>query len=80
MAVMMIEDNVKTRIKRRNMMKNTIGKQEWIDLFKEIGLNDETMMTWHRVFEARHPDAHQSFLGWLGLSDDEITAIRTPDR
>lgn len=61
-------------------MKNTFGKQEWIDLFREIGLNDETMMTWHRLFETRHPDAHQSFLSWLGIPDDEITGIRKNSR
>lgn len=58
-------------------MKKTIGKEQWIDLFREVGLNDEIMEKWHKLFESRHPEAHADFLSWLGLPQNEIEAIRT---
>ena len=58
-------------------MKKNISKDAWVSLFREIGLSDETMMTWHRLFEKRHPDGHQSFLEWLGLPPAEIHNIRS---
>lgn len=45
-------------------------------MFEEIGLNEAQMHRWHKVFEARHPDAHQGFLEWLGLDHEEIDRIR----
>ena len=57
-------------------MKNRISKEQWIDLFREIGLNDEMMKKWHSLFELRHPEAHDNFLAWLGLPQGEIETIR----
>ena len=51
-------------------------KEQWIALFKEIGLSEKQMHDWHATFEKKHPDAHQSFLEWLNISTDEIKAIR----
>lgn len=53
-----------------------IGKDQWVALFRDVGLDDEQMMRWHRLFEARHPGGHQSFLEWLGTAPDEIQRIR----
>jgi hypothetical protein len=49
-------------------------------MFKEIGLDEDTMMKWHRVFETRHPEAHQGFLEWLGLPAGEIQRIRSKSK
>ena len=57
-------------------MQNNVSKDNWIAMFKEIGLDDETMMKWHRLFETRHPEGHEDFLKWLGISSDEISKIR----
>ncbi len=57
-------------------MQNQVTVDEWVSMFKEIGLNEETMMRWHKVFESRHPEAHQHFLVWLGLPPGEIEDIR----
>lgn len=58
-------------------MSNTfMNKEKWVQLFREIGLDDETMVLWHRKFEARYPEGHQSFLEWLNISPDEISRIR----
>lgn len=53
-----------------------INKEEWIGLFRETGLDDEMMLKWHKLFESRHPEAHENFLVWLGLPRDEVKAIR----
>lgn len=57
-------------------MQNQVTVKEWVGMFQEIGLDEETMTKWHRVFESRYPDAHQSFLEWLGLPPAEIDRIR----
>ncbi len=57
-------------------MSDVMNKAKWVELFREIGLDDETMLQWHRLFESRYPQGHQSFLEWLQISEDEITRIR----
>ena len=58
------------------MSNELMNKEKWVLLFREIGLDDATMIRWHREFETRYPDGHQSFLEWLGISSDEIKVIR----
>jgi hypothetical protein len=57
-------------------MKNNVNVDEWVAMFREIGLDDARMNQWHKLFEARHPDAHQAFLEWLGISPEEIDRHR----
>lgn len=57
-------------------MKNTVSVNEWVAMFREIGLDQAQMEKWHKVFETRHASAHQSFLEWLGLKPEEIDRIR----
>jgi hypothetical protein len=61
-------------------MEKHVTVKEWVSMFKEIGLDDSTMMQWHRIFETRHPEAHESFLQWLGLPPEEIQRIRTTSK
>ena len=58
-------------------MQNKVSKENWVAMFKEIGLDDAAMKKWHQLFEARHPEAHADFLNWLGLSVAEVDTIRT---
>ncbi|MBT4521131.1 MAG: hypothetical protein HOC23_14105 [Halieaceae bacterium] len=58
------------------MSSEDMSKDKWVVLFREIGLDDATMVQWHRVFEARYPAGHQSFLEWLNIPQDEIGNIR----
>jgi hypothetical protein len=58
------------------MNKQAMNKESWVDLFYAIGLDDEKMVLWHKKFESLHPEGHQSFLEWLGISDEEIKSIR----
>ena len=44
-------------------MPNTnMTKTQWVELFRETGLDEATMRQWHRLFEQRHPAQHQVFL------------------
>ena len=61
-------------------MQKHPNKDEWVAMFREIGLDDEKMMAWHKLFESRHPEGHQSFLTWLGLPAKEIQEVRTKCR
>ncbi len=58
------------------MSNEVMDKEKWVLLFREIGLDDETMRLWHQNFEAKYPAGHQSFLEWLGIANEEINAIR----
>ncbi|APG23736.1 MerR family transcriptional regulator [Syntrophotalea acetylenica] len=58
-------------------MQKNVGKEDWVAMFKEVGLDDDAMKQWHQIFEKRHPEAHAEFLKWLGLSPDKIANIRT---
>ena len=58
-------------------MQRKMNKEDWVAMFREAGMSDDTMMKWHRLFETRHPEAHEDFLVWLGISSDEIARIRS---
>ena len=57
-------------------MSKKMSKENWVALFKNIGLSDVQMKQWHRLFETQHPESHQSFLEWLGLPAAEIAQVR----
>ena len=57
-------------------MSSEFGKNEWVELFRQTGLTEEMMRKWHRLFESDYPEAHQSFLHWLQLPEEEIAKIR----
>lgn len=56
------------------------GKDEWVGLFREIGLDEGQMDRWHAAFEQRHPEAHESFLRWLQIPAAEVERIRSASR
>ena len=61
-------------------MSTSIEVKNWVAMFRELGLTDAQMQQWHRIFEARQPAAHQSFLEWLGVPAAEIAQIRAAAR
>ncbi len=61
-------------------MQTHVNVKDWVAMFKEIGLDEAAMKKWHRLFESRHPEGHQSFLEWLGLPAQEIARIRSESR
>ena len=58
----------------------SFGKGDWVAMFREIGLDEPTMRRWHALFERRAPEAHQSFLEWLGEPTEDIARIRNSSR
>ena len=61
-------------------MQKKVNKAEWVAMFREVGMTDDMMMKWHRLFETRHPEGHEEFLAWLGITPDEIAKIRANSR
>jgi hypothetical protein len=62
-------------------MPNTnMTKTQWVELFRETGLDEVTMRHWHRLFEQRYPAQHQAFLEWLQIPAEEVTQIRQHSR
>lgn len=62
------------------MSASEFGKEAWVELFREIGLNEEQMHRWHGAFEARWPEAHRGFLEWLEVPEADIDRIRKASR
>lgn len=61
-------------------MNDHVNVDEWVAMFEEVGLDEAKRKQWHRLFEARHPEAHGAFLAWLGLSPEEIARVRAKFR
>jgi len=59
------------------MGNEAMNKDKWVELFRAIGLDEQAMVKWHKEFEARYPNGHQSFLEWLGVPSGEIADIRS---
>jgi hypothetical protein len=54
----------------------SVSVEQWVEMFRAVGLRDEDMHRWHAEFERRHPEGHQGFLEWLGLPAERIERIR----
>ncbi len=61
-------------------MKKNVTKEEWVEMYRDIGLDRSKMEQWHKLFECRHPEGHQGFLEWLGIPPKEIDEIRAHSR
>ncbi len=53
-----------------------MNKEQWINLLRAAGYDDDAMERWHADFERTAPDQHQAFLEFLCIPDKEILAIR----
>lgn len=53
-----------------------VSVEQWVEMFRAVGLRDEEMHRWHAEFERRHPEGHQGFLEWLGLPAERIAQVR----
>lgn len=58
----------------------TITKDQFAALLDDAGITDEQKRGFHAFFEARHPEAHEAFLKWLGIPADTIRSIRERSR
>ena len=60
-------------------MKN-VTKDQFVALLNEAGITDSQKAQLHAALEKRYPEAHQSFLEWLGLPADAVRDIRSRSR
>ncbi len=58
------------------MSATNVTVEQWVELFRAIGLEEPDMHKWHEEFEQRFPDGHQGFLEWLQIPGSRITEIR----
>lgn len=58
------------------MPETNVTVDQWVELFRAIGLDEPDMHKWHTEFERRYPDGHQGFLEWLQLPAPRIADIR----
>jgi hypothetical protein len=56
--------------------QDSVTVDQWVELFRAIGLKDADMHKWHVEFERRFPQGHQGFLEWLRLPAERIAKIR----
>ena len=63
----------------KNIMKK-ITKDQFVSLLNDAGVTDPQKKQLHALFEKRHPEAHQNFLEYLGVSAAEIREIREQSR
>ncbi len=62
------------------MPATNVTVDQWVELFRAIGLTEPDMHKWHDEFERRYPDGHQGFLEWLELPAERIDSIRRKSR
>ena len=53
-----------------------ITKDQFVALLNDAGVTDAQKHKLHALFEARHPEAHEAFLQWLGVPPEDIRNIR----
>jgi len=60
-----------------SLLENKLmNKQQWIDVLRVSGLDEQGMINWHKQFEQLDPMKHQLFLESLGIDKQEIQEIR----
>lgn len=62
------------------MQNVSINKTQWVELFRDAGLDETMMSKWHQLFEQRYPEQHQAFLESLQISSEEVSQIREASR
>jgi DNA-binding transcriptional MerR regulator len=53
-----------------------IEREAFVAILRSSGMNEADMRRWHEAFEGDAPEAHHSFLRWLGIPEAEIAEIR----
>jgi hypothetical protein len=62
------------------MKTSTVTKDQFVAVLNAAGITDARKQKLHAAFEQQHPEAHQSFLEYLGVSADQIAKIRAGSR
>ena len=53
-----------------------IERDAFVGILRASGMDEADMRRWHEAFEGNAPQAHHSFLRWLGIPEQEILQIR----
>lgn len=54
----------------------TMNKEQWVNILKASGMDEQAMHKWHIEFERDLPEVHSDFLESLGCTAEEITEIK----
>ena len=57
-----------------------VTKDQFIAVLNDAGVTEEQKARLHAAFEKRYPEAHQSFLEFLGFPAEAIGEIRDRSR
>lgn len=57
--------------------ENVVNKERWVEIMVAAGFTEADMLKWHQKFEELEPNEHHKFLESLGISNKEITKIRS---
>ena len=57
--------------------ENVVNKERWVEIMVAAGFTEADMLKWHQKFEELEPNEHHKFLESLGISNEEITKIRS---
>ncbi len=57
-----------------------VPKEQFIAVLADAGITEEQKARLHAAFEKRYPEAHQSFLEFLGFPAEAIRDIRARSR
>jgi hypothetical protein len=63
-----------------NTKPTFVTKDQFVALLRECGITEAQMQSLHRLFEKRHPEAHEAFLRALQLDDETVSSIRQKSR
>lgn len=58
----------------------SIDKDTWVEILRSSGMDRKDMQRWHAEFERNAPEAHHSFLRWLGIPEEEALEIRASSK
>lgn len=59
------------------MTEAKITKDTFVEILREIGLDETQMHALHHKSEERYPQDHARLLDWLRLDSSEVDSIRT---
>jgi len=64
-------------INGENQEAITSVKDEFVQILKSSGMDENDMKQFHRLFEMKMPGIHELFLSFLGFKDEEIKKFKT---
>lgn len=72
------QQSVVTLLGRTSLMRSSkvMSKDQWVNILKASGMDEDAMRRWHIEFERDLPEAHTDFLESLGIGQEEIKAIK----